>query len=119
MLRRTAAALALALLAGCQTITTSKSLIATGQRTQHTLRDEPHLAAVCIARNIDKHRSELAARIRPGVEPVVIEVHVSADEIVSLAQLLIQGEGSTAVIWTTPNPVYRGDELIATMIAGC
>ncbi|MGZ5091985.1 MAG: hypothetical protein ACXWCY_12830 [Burkholderiales bacterium] len=98
---------------------TPKSIIEEGTRTPHPLRQEPHRAAVCVARNIDAYKHGLTAQIRQGVEPVLVEVHVRADEVVALAQFLIVGERSTAVIWTMRNTVYRTDELIAAMIDGC
>ena len=110
--------LGLALLSGCHVMTTSTSSDLRGTRTAHLLRQEPHRAAVCIARNIDNHKPAYTARIRQGVAPVLIEVHVVEDELVSLAQLSIEGDGSTAVIWMTPNRVIA-DDLIPTMIAGC
>ena len=114
-----AIALALALLTGCQTAVTPKITVEETTRSTHVLRQEPHRAAACIARNIDRHRSALLAQIRPGAAPVLIEVHVRADELVALAQLLIAGEGSTALIWMTPDPRYRNDGLVQGMIADC
>jgi hypothetical protein len=116
-LNRRLSGLGLVLLCGCHGTTAPTSTTHEGTRTVHVLRQEPHRAAVCIARNIDNHRPAYTARIRQGVEPVLIEVHVSADEPVSLAQLLIEGEGSRALIWLTPHRL--ADDLIATMIAGC
>jgi hypothetical protein len=110
--------LALAGLSGCHTTNMPPSSGLPGTRTVHTLRQEPHRAAVCIARNIDNRRPAYTARIRQGVEPVLIEVHVSADELISLAQLLIDGAGSTAVIWMAPDRI-PADDIIPTMIAGC
>lgn len=110
---------ALVLLAACQTPITAKSIVDEGTRTSHTLRQEPHRAAVCIARNMDRHSSGLDARIRAGTDPVLVEVHVSADELVALTHVLISGKGSTAIIWMTPNPRYRSEDLIAAMISGC
>ena len=118
-MRGAAIALALALLMGCETAVTRKATVDETTRSTHMLRQEPHRAAACIARNIDRHRTALLAQIRPGAAPVVIEVHVRADELVALAELLIAGEGSTAVIWMTPDPRYRNDGLVQTMIAGC
>ena len=117
-LHRALCGLGLAVLSSCHAMTTPPSSALEGTRTAHLLRQEPHRAAVCIARNIDRHRPAYTARIRQGVEPVLIEVHVSADGLISLAQLLIDGAGSTAVIWMTPNHVFA-DDLITTMIAGC
>lgn len=109
------AALALALLAGCQT------LMPPTERTHssHTLRQEPHRAAVCIARNIDRLGSGYVARIRQGVEPVLVEIDVHRGRPVALAQLLILGDGSTARIRITPDPPVDHDGLVADMIAGC
>jgi hypothetical protein len=111
------ASLALALLTGCQS---PGSTLGESVRTTHTLRQEPHRAAVCVARNVDeKRKSAYTARIRPGIEPVLIEVRVDAERPVSIAQLLISGDGSKAVIWVTPDPPEDRDELIAAMIEGC
>ena len=98
---------------------TPKSIMEEGTRTTHPLRDEPHRAAVCVARNIDEYKHGLTTQIRQGAAPVLVEVHVRADEVVALAHVLIRGEGSTAVIWMTRNMLYRTDELIAAMIDGC
>ena len=117
--RSAAVGVAVVLLAACQTPLTPKSIVDQDIRTTHTLRQEPHRAAVCIARNMDWHSSGLDARIRAGTDPVLVEVHVSADELVALTHLLISGKGSTAVIWMTPNPRYRREDLIAAMIEGC
>jgi hypothetical protein len=110
---------ALVLLAACQTPLTARSIVDQGIRTTHTLRQEPHRAAVCIARNMDQHSSGLDARIRAGTDPVLVEVHIRADELVALTHLLISGKGSAAVIWTTPNRAYPREDLIAAMISGC
>jgi hypothetical protein len=118
-MRSAAITFALLLLAGCETPVTRKSSIEETTPSTHLLREEPHRAAVCIARNIDRHRSALLAQIRPGAAPVLIEVQVRADDVVALAHLLISGEGSTAVIWLTPDPRYRNDALVQVMIAGC
>jgi hypothetical protein len=111
--------MSLVLLTACQTTVTPKSITEVGTVSTHTLREEPHRAAVCVARNIDEYKHGLSARIRQGVAPVLVEVHVHAEEVVAFAQFLILGEGSTVVIWTTRNTLYRSDELIAAMIARC
>jgi hypothetical protein len=108
-----------ALAAGCQTSTTPASILDRGTRTVHTLREEPHRAAACVARNLDRHSSGYDARIREGVEPVLVEVHVSAQQLVALAQFLIAGEGSTAVIRTMPDLRDVRDAMVAAMIEGC
>jgi transposase len=118
-MRSAASGIALALLTGCQTVMTPRSIIDQGTRSTHALHEEPHRAAVCMARNIDRRMSALTAQIRPGISPVLVEVHVRAGEIVSLAHFLISGDGSTAVIWTTSDPLYHRDDLIGAMIAGC
>jgi hypothetical protein len=117
-MRTVAAGLSFALLTACQTVMTSNSIVEE-PRTTHPLQEEPHRAAVCVARNVDKYQHGLTAQIRQGVAPVLVEVHVRADEVVALAQFLMLGDGSTAVISMTRNTLYRTDELIAAMIAGC
>jgi hypothetical protein len=118
-LRTVAAGLSFALMTACQTAVTPKSTTEEGTRSTHTLREEPHRAAVCVARNIDEYKHGFTARILQGAAPVLVEVHVRADEVIALAQFLILGEGSTVLIWTARNTLYRSDELIAAMIAGC
>ena len=67
-LSRLLLAFACALLA-CQGPAVAQSIIDEGTRTMHTLREEPHRAAVCVARNLDRHASRYTAQIRQGVEP--------------------------------------------------
>ena len=121
MMRRAAACMAVTLLAGCQTATIPTSLVSPGRETTHTLSEEPHRAAVCVARNIDRHKSGFTAHIREGVAPALVQVDVRADELIARAQFLVSrnGSGSVAVIWMTSNALYPGDELLAAMIAGC
>jgi hypothetical protein len=109
----------LALLAGCHVPLTPQFVTHEGTRTTHTLRQETHLAAVCIARNIDSYRSPYSAQIRPGVAPVLVEVHVRGAQLVSIAALTPSGAGSTALIWMTPEPVYEREALVAAMVEGC
>jgi hypothetical protein len=118
-MRTVAAGLSFALLTACQTVMTSNPIVEEGPRTTHPLQEEPHRAAVCVARNVDQYQHGLTAQIRQGVAPVLVEVHVRADEVVALAQFLMLGDGSTAVISMTRDTLYRTDELIAAMIAGC
>jgi hypothetical protein len=111
---------AVALLAGCQTAPTpSRSPMERGIESKHALKREPHQAAACIARNIDDHRKALNARIRQGRDPILVEVAVSASALVALAQLLISGDGSTAVIFTTPELAQPREELVTVMLQGC
>jgi hypothetical protein len=117
--RFTEAAVAFALLAGCQAPVASPSRIDEGTRTAHTLRLEPHLAAVCIAGNVDKHRSPYSAQIRRGVEPVLVEVQVRGARLVAVAELTASGEGGHASIWMSAEPVYEREALIAAMVEGC
>ena len=84
-------------------------------RTTHALRQEPHRAAVCVARNVDAYPTKLDARIRPGVDPVLIEVHVSAADPVALVQFSVDGDGSRALV-TMPR---RDAQLLAAMLARC
>lgn len=109
----------LVLLTGCHLPLTPQSVTNVGTRTTHTLRREPHLAAVCIARNIDQYRSPYSAQIRPGVAPVLVEVHVRGAQLVSIAELTPSGAGSSALIWMTPEPVYEREALVAAMVEGC
>jgi hypothetical protein len=111
------AVFAIALTTGCQTPPRSHSSEAT--RTTHALRQEPLRAAACIARNVDRYRSPYSARIGPAEPPAVAEVIVGAREIVSVVRLFAAGGASTALVWTTPEPVYGRDELIAAMMEGC
>jgi hypothetical protein len=117
--RFTEAAVALALLGGCQAPLATQPVAREGTRIAHTLRLEPHLAAVCIAANVDKHRSPYSAQIRPGVAPVLVEVQVRGARLVAVAELTAAGEGSHAVIWMSPEPVYEWEALVAAMVEGC
>ena len=109
----------LLLLAGCQTPIAPRPTTEQGTRTTHVLREEPHRAAVCIARNLDRRSGGLVAHIRQGTEPALVEVHLRGEEIVAIAQLLVNGEASTAVIWVAPDARYPRAELVSEMIAGC
>ena len=104
---------ATALLAGCQTTPPPEAL-----RT-FTLVNEPHRAAVCIARNLDRYRSPYSAQVVPGTAPAIAEVHVRGAHLVAVAKLFIAGDGSTASIWMTPEPLFDRDALASAMIAGC
>jgi hypothetical protein len=90
-----------------------------GTRTMHALRQEPHRAAVCVARNLDRHTGGYVAQIRPGVEPALVEIHVRAAELTALAQFLLAREGSTALIWTAADRAAEREDFVAAMIAGC
>jgi hypothetical protein len=117
--KRVVAALALTLAGACHTPLNAVSIVEEGLRTTHALRQEPHRAAVCVARNIDRHSARLNARIREGVAPALIEVHVSTDELVALAQFFVRDGGSTAVVWTAPYAPDTPNVLVAAMVAGC
>jgi hypothetical protein len=117
--RFTEAAVALALLAGCQTPLAPQPVAREGTRSAHSLRLEPHLAAVCIARNVDQYRSPYSAEIRPGVSPALVEVQVRGARLVSVAELTASGEGSRASIWMSAGPVYEWEALVAAMVEGC
>ena len=119
IIRSAIVCLAVSLITACQSPPTLQSTVGRASRTTHTLRQEPHRAAICIARNVDRDKSGYIARIRQGTAPALVEVDVRAQEPIALAQLLVSGDGTTAVIWMTANPVYRGEELIAAMIEGC
>ena len=107
------AACALIVVNACETVPPSADQPA---RTTHTLREEPHRAAVCVARNVDAYPDKLDARIRPGVEPVLIEVHVTAAAApIALAQFYVEGAGSRAVV----EMPRRNEKLLTAMIAGC
>ena len=108
--------ISLALLPGCLSVGAPQDTD-TATRTTHSLRHEPHRAAVCIARNVDRHSSGYLARIRRGLEPILIEVDVRAPERMALAELRIKADGSTAEIWMRDAP--GRDELRAAMIEGC
>jgi hypothetical protein len=117
--RFTEAVVAVALLGGCQAPLATQPVAREGTRSAHTLRLEPHLAAVCIARNVDRYRSPYSAQIQPGVAPVLVEVQVRGARLVSVAELTASGEGSHAVIWMSPEPVYEWEALVAAMVEGC
>jgi hypothetical protein len=117
--RFTEAAVAVALLAGCQAPLATQPVAREGTRSAHTLRLEPHLAAVCIAANVDKYRSPYSAQIRPGVAPALVEVQVRGARLVAVAELTAAGEGSHASIWISPEPVYEWEALVAAMVEGC
>jgi hypothetical protein len=116
-LRSAAVAGALTLLTGCQTPLTSKSIVDEGSRSEHALRQEPHRAAVCMARNIDRNRRELTAHIRQGSAPALVEVDVRAERLVALARFLVSEEGSVALIWIDPRDA--NEALLHVMIDGC
>jgi hypothetical protein len=97
----------------------AQSIMDDGTRTMHALRAEPHRAAVCVAKNLDRHSGGYIAQIRQGVEPALVEIEVRAAELAALAHFLLAREGATAVIWTTPNRAAGREELVAAMIEGC
>ena len=86
-------------------------------RSDRTLRQEPHRAAVCVARNVDRNEPELTARIREGVAPALVEVHLYADRLIALARFGLAGDGSTASIWVDPR--YSGSALADLITQGC
>jgi hypothetical protein len=118
-MKAAAAGAALVLLSGCQSPLAPKAGAGEGTRTTHVLREEPHRAAVCIARNVDKHASGYSASIRQGVAPALVHVEVRGEQAVLLARLLVEGGGSIAEIWTAPDSPGRRDALTAIMIDGC
>ena len=111
------AALATLLIAS-QAPASAQSIMDDGTRTMHTLREEPHRAAVCVARNIDR-LSRYTAQIRQGAEPALVEVHVRAEQMAALAQFLLAREGSTAVVWTMQDRAGEREGFIAAMLEGC
>src|SRR5215210_2714695 len=84
----------------CAAAAGAQSIGDDGTRTTHALREEPHRAAVCVARNLDRHASGYIAQIRQGIEPALVEIHVRAIEVAARADFLLARDGSTAVIWT-------------------
>ena len=116
---RLACALAAAIvLSACET-TRPPVVAVEGSRSVHALREEPHLAAICIARNVDRLRTPYSAQIAPGIAPIVVEVHVRGHDPIATAQLSVAAEGSRASIWLTPERFYERDEFIGAIIAGC
>jgi hypothetical protein len=103
----------------CSAGAAAQSVMGDGTRTMHALREEPHRAAVCVARNLDRHASGYIAQIRQGIEPALVEIQVRAAEVAALAHFLLAREGSTAVIWTTPDRAGEHEGLVAAMIEGC
>lgn len=108
-----------AALAGCCASAGAQSITDDGTRTMHALRLEPHRAAVCVARNLDRRASRYTAQIRQGVEPALVEIDIRAAELAALAQFLLAREGSTAVIYTMAAQTGEREELVAAMIEGC
>jgi len=108
---------AVAALAACQTMTESPA--ETGLRSTHALRQEPHRAAVCVARNLDAHPAGFTSRIREGTAPGLIEVHVTRGAPVALVQFVVRDAGSTAAVTTATQFDIRRDEFIAAILAGC
>ena len=97
----------------------AQAIIDDGTRTMHALREEPHRAAVCVARNLDRHSSGFTTQIRQGTEPALVEVQARNAETAALAHFLLARQGSTAVIWTKPDRTGERDGLVAAMIQGC
>jgi hypothetical protein len=118
-MKAAAALAALALLAACQSPIAPKAGAGEDSRTTHVLREEPHRAAVCIARNVDKHATEYSASIRQGIAPALVHVEVRGEQPVSLVRLLVEGSGSIAEIWIAPDSLDRGNALTAIMVDGC
>lgn len=106
-------------LLACHAPAIAQSIIDEGTRTMHALREEPHRAAVCVARNLDRHASRYTSQIRQGVEPALVEIQVRAVEVTALAHFLLARQGSTAVIWTTPERAGEREALVASMLQGC
>ena len=106
-------------LLACHAPAIAQSIIDDGTRTMHALREEPHRAAVCVARNLDRHANRYTAQIRQGVEPALVEIQVRSVEVAALAHFLLARRGSTAVIWTTPERAGEHEQLVAAMIQGC
>ena len=109
----------LLLLAGCAT--TPQEVIEGGPRSAHRLEQAPVIAAGCLARNIENHNSVYAATVRSAGESaieVVVRVPV-ADRTVSVARLVPEAKGSSAVIWTSPHSAYRSDNFVPVMVKGC
>lgn len=106
-------------LLACQWPAMAQSIIDEGTRTMHALREEPHRAAVCVARNLDRHSGGFTSQIRQGTEPALVEIQVRAVEVAALAHFLLARQGSTAVIWTTPERALEREVLVAAMLQGC
>ena len=117
MRRTVRSAAAVLLVTACHAPLPSTSITGEGIRSEHALRQEPHRAAVCVARNIDRGRPELEARIREGLAPALIEVEVHARRVVALARFFLSGEASTAVIWIDRQEA--SETLVQIMVNGC
>jgi hypothetical protein len=83
------------------------------------LRNEPHRAAVCVARNVDSYRSPYTAHIRQGTPPALVEVEVRGRESVAVVEFLEENDGSAARIRRPPAPAHGVDELIEAVLTGC
>lgn len=103
---------ALVVMAGCAT---TGELLETGDKSEHTLNRPPALVTACMARNLEKERSEAV--------PQVLPLDDGGSELVVRTMLVARARpattGSQVTIWLRPQWFYRKAELIPALLAGC
>ena len=119
LIANAAACAGLVLLAACQAPLPAEQSAQEETHTVHLLRQEPHRAAVCIARNTDKYRGRVIATIREGVAPALVSVSVTEKQPVARVRLFVEGEGSRAEVAMAPLTPERQNAWIAVMLEGC
>ena len=119
LIANAAACASLALLTACQAPLPAEQSAVEETHTVHLLRQEPHRAAICIARNTDKYRGRVTATIREGAAPALVDVAVSEKQPVALVRLFVEPEGSRAEVAMAPLTPERQNAWIAAMLDGC
>jgi len=108
-----------ALLAACSAPLPAEQSATEETHTVHLLLQEPHRAATCIARNTDKNRGRVIAKISEGVPPALVNVAVSEKQPVALVRLFAEDTGSRAEVAMAPLTPERQNAWIAAMLEGC
>lgn len=119
LIANAAACAGLVLLAACQAPLPAERSAEEETHTVHLLHQEPHRAAVCIARNTDKYRGRIISTISEGVAPALVDVAVSEKQRVALVRLFVEDTGSRAEVAMAPLTPERQNAWIAVMLDGC
>lgn len=119
LIANAAACAGLVLLAACQGPLPAEQSAVEETQTVHLLRQEPHRAAVCIARNTDRYRGRVIATISEGVAPALVDVAVSEKQPVALVRLFVEDTGSRAEVAMAPLTIERQNAWISVMLEGC